>query len=251
MSIVIALKTDDWAVLGADHKGIVTLVDGDTFSTKMDKIVGIGNNTIFGFTGNTKNINDLINLLRKNSIALDKDLLGSLRGLRREIRKVDINIQSVFCGVSGGNIDLVELLADKSDRKLEIESLHMDNDVVGETIIGLNTMNSIINPYLEYAKKVGKKITVEDAEFLVYAAIASISDSGIQTVGGGVTIWELKKESGKVHMAKVPDPKVYDFFDSGYRLYKKKSILSMEESLQMLRGFSRFNNSETRKVAKD
>ncbi|MCL4373713.1 MAG: hypothetical protein M1360_02415 [Candidatus Marsarchaeota archaeon] len=238
MSIVIAFKSKDWAVIGADRRATVTMADGDTFSTKFDKLIGIGNNTLFGFSGDTENVNDLIILLRNNSSELDRDLLGTLKKLRNEIRNIDIDIQALFCGITNNKIDMIEFIADKKNRRLSIESLHMDNDVVGETVMGLNTMNSKIIPYLEYINKTGQQITMQDAEFLVYTAVADISDSGILTVGSGIAIWEIKKDGDKASMQQVPDSKILDFFDSGYRLYRKKSTLAMDEALKMLRGLT-------------
>jgi 20S proteasome alpha/beta subunit len=85
MTVVLAIRAVNGIVLAADRQVTYELGGNISFSFKDKKIVPIGKNTFIGFSGDTENTGQLIELLKENSENLDKDLFKALDALKKAI----------------------------------------------------------------------------------------------------------------------------------------------------------------------
>ncbi|MEM0149724.1 MAG: hypothetical protein QXW10_02410 [Candidatus Micrarchaeaceae archaeon] len=244
MTIVFALKADGGIVIGADKMETYVMNSGEYLASVVNKIFPIGKNTLLGFSGNNKNEGTLINFLRHNSKELDNELWGTLNALKKNIRKMDLEVQCLLCGISSGDLSIVTLSADKKAHSFSIDLIPQQYDIAGEIGVGLNVLDSTIHPYLEYAKKIGKEIDIRDAEFLVYSAINNMTKSGATSIGKGIDLWTVRKSGNNVFVEQVDKRMMNDLFETAYAYYKKKLNSAIDEAIDVLRELRMSEKSE-------
>jgi len=232
MTLIMAIRTENGIAIGADKMALYEFDDGTKQTTVTDKIFQIGGNTIMGIAGDSRNIMQLIDML-KQSRGLDKDPYGTIKKAKKEIGKLNLDCGCLICGVSNGKPIIIELAAEKSH--IEIEKITNEYAAEGEMGVGFGIINSILYPYLEYAKKVGKELTLSEASFLVYLSIREASIKGNIDIGYGVDIWEIKSEKNDdgTIIYKVPEWKIKDSYETGYNYYKKMSIGAIENAINL------------------
>jgi len=235
LTILLAIKAEDWIVLSADKRLMCTTEDGREFNFKDEKIVQIGKNTIMGFSGNLKNAGQLVMLLKENSEALDSDMFSALNGLKKEIRAIDLECDCLLAGKVNDNLAVVRLTADKEDRVLKIDITQSQVEMAGDITSMFSSLNLTTQQYIDYLDKIGKSLTVYEAEFLAYATITDISRSGSQTIGNGVSIWSLVKNGKNINMEQTPEWKLNDLFSTAYAYYVKKKVGAISEAMDKIK----------------
>ena len=257
MTIILAIKakdgTKDVVVLGADKLLLRTTENGIEFNFEDEKIIPIGKNTIMGFSGDLKNEGQLVMLLKENSEALDNDMFSALNGLKKEIRDIDLECACLLAGKVNDNIAVVKLTADKRHRLLNIDITQSQVEMVGDIISMFSSLNLTTQPYINYLDKIGKSLTVPEAEFLAYATIRDIARSGSQTIGKGVISWYLIKIDGNIIMEQTPKWVLNDLFPMAYEYYVKESegvIPKVMERIKTLEGTRQLLRNEEKEKDK-
>jgi hypothetical protein len=235
LTIILAIKAKDGIVLSADKLLLCTIEDGGEFNFKDEKIAQIGKNTIMGFSGDLKNVGQLVMLLKENSEALDNDMFSALNGLKKEIRAIDLECECLLAGKVNDNLAVVRLTANKRDRVLKIEITQPQVEMVGDITSMFSSLNLTTHQYIDYLDKIGKSLTVYEAEFLAYATITDISRSGSQTIGNGVSIWSLVKNGKNINMEQTPEWKLNDLFSTAYAYYVKKKVGAISEAMDKIK----------------
>ena len=235
MTIILAIKAKDGIVLSADKRLLYIIEGGEEFSFKNEKIVQIGKNTIVGFSGDSKNVGQLVMLLKENSEALDNDMFSALNGLKKKIRAIDLECECLLAGKVNDNLAVARLTADKGDGVLRIEITQPQVEMAGDMTSMFSSLNLTTHQYIDYLDKIGKSLTVDEAEFLAYTTIMEISRSGSQTIGNGVSIWRLVKNGENINMEKTPEWKLNDLFPTAYAYYVKKKVGAISEAMDRIK----------------
>jgi len=251
MTVILAIKARDGVVLAGDQRVTYYIGNDPKFTSKSEKIIQIGKNTIMGFSGVADNVGELASLLKENSEALDNDMLSALNSLKSKIRKIDLEGDCLLVGKVKGDLAFVKLSVSKENKLLEIALQISEVEIIGDIIPTFSSLNLIIHPYIDYVKIKGESLTVDEAESLAYIAISDISRSGALSIGDGVSIFSVVKNGENINIEEIHKWKLEDLLPTAYAQFNKERLGALIRAIKNINGLEGLVRKKDEEEEKD